>query len=81
MEEHQSTRITDIVKPEDVHMNLVDASFSWGFRVSEDQVDKDVQNKTKSQSQITVKVDTIDEPIISDLNFELKHDDLLVVIG
>ena len=37
MEDNQSNRIKDIKNSKDATVQLVDCSFSWGFRIKEDQ--------------------------------------------
>lgn len=71
MEENLVTRQTD-VKPEDVCVEVENASYSWGFRVKDDQ---------GGAQRGKVLIESEDKTIISDVNFSLKHNDLMVVVG
>jgi ABC-type transport system involved in cytochrome bd biosynthesis fused ATPase/permease subunit len=55
-----------------VSVEIENASFSWGFRVNENQADA---------KRGGVAVQEAKEAVISEMNFKLKHDDLLVVVG
>ena len=56
-------------------VTAVDAAFNWGYRVREDQ-----KSKTKA-NKFQVLVEKVDEPTISNLEFDLKPSSLLMVIG
>jgi ATP-binding cassette subfamily C (CFTR/MRP) protein 4 len=71
MEEYKKERQV-ATKPEEVTVKFKDCSFSWGFRVLEKQ-----QGGNMSRVQVQVE----DKAVIDEVSFDLKHDDLLVVIG
>ena len=71
MEENQVTRDTKC-SPEDVSITVKDGTFSWGFRIKETQAGA-ARGKTL--------IETEQKPVISEVNFSLKKDDLLVVVG
>ena len=52
---------------------MKNASFKWGFRVSNDQ-----STKTAGAA---VKLDEIDEPTIYNLNFDMKSDSCMMIVG
>lgn len=71
LDECDYTKVTD-VPAEEVTVLFEEASFGWGFRISEDQT------QAKSGRQITEKED---RTVIADMNLKLAHNDLLVVVG
>lgn len=71
MEESKITRETRVAA-EDVMIEAENCSYAWGFRVSEEQV-KNTREKVKTEER--------NEPIITDVNFKLKQNDLMVVVG
>jgi len=71
MEEYKVTRITS--EPEEQsEVTFAKCSFSWGFRVKENQAGSKLSR---------VLIEAEDKPIISEVNFSLRPKDLLVVIG
>jgi len=72
LSEHQSTRQVANT-PEEVCIKVTDGSYSWGFKVRKD----------KNQSALKDRLDLEEDQtaVLSDVNFELKHDDTLVVVG
>jgi ABC-type multidrug transport system fused ATPase/permease subunit len=76
MEEKEPTLMLENGTSDDVSIEFKDASFSWGYRVKENQ-DKE---KIKRQRQ-RVQVESSDEQILKGLNFKLDKQDLLVVVG
>ena len=72
MEEQQPQRITSI-EPEEVMIEARNCAFSWGFRVKENQ---EQQNK-----QGYVDIEEVSKPIVSNVNFNLKFNDILVIVG
>jgi ATP-binding cassette, subfamily C (CFTR/MRP), member 2 len=71
MEEFKKERKEDCALTE-CGITAKDAAFSWGFRVKEDQ-----SNKKNFQ----VEVETVETPTLQNVNFDLKHDSLLMVAG
>ena len=71
MEEFQKERIENVA-PEECGVKFSNSAFSWGFRVKDDQ---------EKKSGFSTLVEEIETPTLSNLNFELKHDSLLMVIG
>ena len=72
MEEYKAVREKD-VHPDDVTVDVRDSSFSWGFRVKEDQKDNKVRGK--------ILIEEDEQPIIKGMNFTLKKNDHLIVVG
>ena len=71
MEECKIEKITNVA-PQDVSIEMKDCAFSWGFRVAESQA-----GALRGKVLIEERNDTV----IEDINFNLKHDDLLVCVG
>ena len=71
MEEFQTVRERD-VKPEDVKIEIKDGSFSWGFRV------KDNQDEAKRGK---VLIEDLKDPTISKINLSMKQGDHMIVVG
>lgn len=71
LEECEYKKDTQVAK-EDVTIELNNASYGWGFRISEDQT------QAKRGKQITESEERV---VIADLDVKLAHDDLLVVVG
>lgn len=71
MEEYESKRTKD-VDANDVSIEIKDCSFSWGFRVKDDQ---------KYNARGKVQIDVDDKPVIKNLNFHLKKNDHMIVVG
>ena len=74
MEEHKKERIEEIGEKE-ACVKLEDASYTWGFRVKENQ------SQMKKQNKARLDLEMDDLPVLSDINLDLKHDSLLVVVG
>jgi hypothetical protein len=73
LEEHEMKRITNEKEPV---CEVKDGSFSWGFKVKEDQ-----SFAKKSNQRSIIDVQEFNKPIVSELNFSLKSGDLMVVVG
>jgi len=71
MEEHTTERITFIDNEKDAYIKLSNASFSWGFKVKENQNSK----------KAILEMEEVSEPALRDINLDLKHDDLIIVVG
>ena len=71
MEEYKKERTEDC-RPEECGITAVDAAFSWGFRVKEDQSKK---------KNFKTEVETVETPILQNVNFDLKQNGLLMVAG
>jgi ABC-type polysaccharide/polyol phosphate transport system ATPase subunit len=71
MEEFKKERIEN-VSYEEVGVKIENSAFSWGFRVKEDQAKK---------SGVQTLVEVIEIPTLQNINFELKNNGLLMVIG
>jgi len=75
MEEHNITRHEKPMgENEDAIVEIKDGSYSWGFRVKENQVD----DKKARQS---VLVEEAKDAIIKDINIDLKKNDHMIVVG
>ena len=72
MEEHQSLRKADIENLDDSKIILENCSYSWGFRVKEDQ-------KDSKRAKVMIEYDS--RVIVKGLNFDLKKGELMVVVG
>ena len=72
MEEHQSLRKADIENLDDAKIILENCSYSWGFRVKEDQ-------KDSKRAKVMIEYDS--RVIVKGLNFDLKKGELMVVVG
>lgn len=71
MEEYRSNR--DVTAEEDqIGIEAVDADFSWGFKVQDNQADA---KRGKKLTQADEKV------IVSGVNFKMSSKDLMVVVG
>ena len=64
-----------IVPPTEVSIKINNASFGWGFKIAEGAQNQNI--KTSAQ----IKIEEVSEPYIVDINFDLKYNDLLVVVG
>lgn len=73
MEEYACERLRD-VEPENVLLEVQDASFSWGFRVKEDQTDE-------KKARGSMLIETDDKAIISNVNFKLTGREHMIVVG
>ena len=71
IEESDSKKLTN-VDPDEFSIEMVNASYEWGFRVADDQ------SKAMTGRKL---VETESTPVISELNFSLHYDDLFVVVG
>lgn len=71
MEEYRKTRKED-VEPGEVGITIKEGAFGWGFRV------KEVQEGKKA---FKTELEKVEEPTISKLNFDLKYNSLLMVVG
>lgn len=71
MEEYRRNRQTEC-DPKDVSIQVNNCSFSWGFRVKEDQ---------KKANRGNVLIEEDEKPIISEIDFKLKYNDHLIVVG
>ena len=74
MEEFKSANETEVPQGQ-AGVTMKDASFKWGFRVSLDQ------SKGSKTAGASVAVDEIDEPTIYNLNFDMKSDSTLMIVG
>ena len=72
MEEHQSLRKADIENLDDAKIILENCSYSWGFRVKEDQ-------KDSKRAKVMIEYDS--RVIVKGLNFDLKKGELMVIVG
>ena len=75
MEEFELTRITNS-EEKDICVKFTDAAFAWGYRVKEDQ-----SAAKKSKQRARLLIEDFNDPIISSVNLDLKHDDTIVVVG
>ena len=71
MEEFKKERLENVTYDE-VCVDLQNSSFSWGFRVKEDQAKK---------TGVQTLVEEIETPTLQNLTFSLAKDGLLMVIG
>lgn len=55
-------------------IQVKDGAYAWGFRVKEDQSSPD-------KARGSVLVEELEDPVIKDINFELKYNDLIIVVG
>ena len=60
----------------DVHIKLSNASFSWGYRVKENQ-----EEGKNSKQRAQLLVEEVTTPILSDVNLNLTDSGLVVVVG
>ena len=71
MEEYKKVRKEDCA-PTECGVTATDAAFSWGFRVKDDQ---------SAKKNFQVELETIETPTLQNVNFDLKHNSLLMVAG
>jgi len=80
MEEQESAQkmmeFSDKIDQDDIGVEFINAGFSWGYRVKENQD----QEKIKKQRQ-RVQVESSNEEILKGVDFKLGKEDFLVVVG
>ena len=75
MEEHDADRISKTNSTE-VHVKLKNASFSWGYRVKDDQ-----EEGKNAKQRARLLVEEVKAPILSDIDLDLVDNGLVVVVG
>ena len=75
MEEYERERVQRVL-PDDTLVEIKDGSFSWGFRVKENQAEA-----KKGKERGKVLVEDLAGSIIDNVNFSLKKNDHMIIVG
>lgn len=71
MEEYTKNRVENL-EPHESGVKIDNASFTWGFKIKDDQ---------DTKSALKLQLDKLERPTLEGVNFEMKHDGLLMVAG
>ena len=74
MEERTMER-EEFVEREQVQVKLDTVSYTWGFKVKQNQ------EASKKANSARLELDHTSLPVLSEINIDLRHDSLLVVVG